>query len=306
MQLQKLFTLELGNDNLFFNYECVFFDAGDTIGLAYSGSHDNLIIKFIEKNGFERECITVNLPAVSLPSRWRIVHDGNNQLLLCPVSKQYCISQEEKDSFPAGYAFLLKGNSVIQADYSNYSGCCCSGYSKCPNPYEFGEYTIIHESQFKYSCYRKNGGQKVWTQVLQGYLYRDIVRFDDIVIIKTAGMGGYVYGINIENGNIVYKINTGDSSAIAFAGSNLYTLVRGKSGKLLVADIHTGEILCSEMGFSVNSYCSIGVIGDLVAAVTCIINKDEWPTAAIQCFTTRSECQGDGSLDTKLEGNVSE
>ena len=50
-------------------------------------------------------------------------------------------------------------------------------------------YEIAHKGEFSYVCSRE--GHPVWTFRTRGYLYTDIVQYDDAVVFGTAGMGGH-------------------------------------------------------------------------------------------------------------------
>ncbi len=70
----------------------------------------------------------------------------------------------------------------------------------------FGEYRITHQGEWGYACFKN--GKLLWKKSLRGYLYTDIIKYNDRIIFGTSGMGGHFYSLDINSGEIIFDFNT--------------------------------------------------------------------------------------------------
>lgn len=151
-------------------------------------------------------------------------------------------------------------------------------------PFSFGEYCISHKGYSGYVC-TKNG-TKVWEFKGQAYLYTDIYRWNNRVYFGTAGKGGYVYILDLENGTQVAKIKTGGTTAIVESANLCYFLSNDKGAKLLCMDLQNGDIIQETVlpgKVSINS--RLQLIDSHIHAITFEYKGDSMKNAIWNCIS---------------------
>lgn len=105
----------------------------------------------------------------------------------------------------------------------------------------FDEYRIAHKGEWGYGC-TKNG-DVLWKKSLKGYLYTDIIKVGDRIILGTAGQGGHFYSLDINTGELVFDFNTKGTCAFLQANDSFYfSVIKKKSTDIYRID-YDGNVL---------------------------------------------------------------
>jgi hypothetical protein len=155
----------------------------------------------------------------------------------------------------------------------------------------FGEYTVINDvGQWGYNCYKN--GEHIWKKSLWAYLYTEIERHGDTLVLGTAGQGGHFYGLDIETGEVRFDFNTKGTARYFVYGEDFVFLSHEKNGRTRILRIsQSGEVLDSMEipGYSSEYDRPTEIIGDKFYILTLKVKKDkegnEWRTPAVYCIS---------------------
>lgn len=285
-----LFKLDIVDSPCFIaRYEGVFYRANSAAGFAFLNEQNNIECLYIEKTGQISARKELALPRVVLPSAWRLLVDNDKQVLICPADR-YLPNGAVREYPGVVYALEIDGRNMTQVDgtpYLNVRWLSRSYYYDAP--FVFGDYVVEHVSEFMYCCHKANSEEILWKLKVRGYLYSDIICTDNVLIINTAGAGGYVYGVDVGTGTVIYEIKTGNTSGIAVKDNRLLVLVAGKKGALLTVDIHSGEMISSTALPSINQYSRVASVNDDIFVLAFAKNTSSREKPVILCFSDKRE-----------------
>jgi hypothetical protein len=141
----------------------------------------------------------------------------------------------------------------------------------------FGEYTVINNiGQWGYTCYKN--GERIWKKSLWAYLYTEIERYGNTLVLGTNGQGGHFYGLDIETGEIRFDFNTKGTARYFVYGEDFVFLSHEKNGRTRILKIsQSGEVLDSIeiAGYSSEYDRPTEIIGDKFYIMTFKVKKDK-------------------------------
>ena len=155
----------------------------------------------------------------------------------------------------------------------------------------FGEYTVINNiGQRGYSCYKNS--ELIWKKSLWAYLYTEIERYGDTLVLGTDGQGGHFYGLDIKTGEIRFDFNTKGTSRYFVYGEDFIFLSHEKNRYTRIFRIsQNGEVLDSiEIAGCMSEYDSpVELIDDKIYILTKKYKKDKdgrkWRTPTVYCIS---------------------
>ncbi len=233
---------------------CILQLSEDKLCFVYS-----LCFSYLEKNT-SSICLTYFTPKgiaeerrlnlskdILLPTRWNTKREPDSWLIYCDEAYQFEIltdGEVKRISIPK--------EVLSQRNLRHFS----------EDSFVFDRFLIEHKGAFGFVCTDTVTKEKLWTLKAQGYLYADMKRIGDRLFICTAEHGGFVYCVNILTGEIIYQVNTKGTAKIQFGKDFFVCYELGKSGKLLLVETETGQILDSVSIYKTSLDCPLLMIDD--------------------------------------------
>lgn len=107
----------------------------------------------------------------------------------------------------------------------------------------FEAYRIAHQGEWGYICTKNN--ELLWKKSLRGYLYTDIIKHGDRIVFGTAGLGGHLYSLDINSGEIVFDFNTKGTCTFLQANNSFYFALSKKKCTDIYRIDYDGNVLGS-------------------------------------------------------------
>lgn len=216
------------SDDFMFNYNGSFISIGDNKLLFVYKRVST--VKFVEFDhcGNVTKCKEFVFEKVAIPAYWQVSKGNGYTLLHCG----------------ADIAFVINEDDILLAEDEDYEEVYSyDEYHLSADAFVFDNYRIEHAGSFGYSCTDMVTGKKLWKTRVQGYLYSDIVKIKDKILICTAGYGGFVYAIDLLTGEHLYQVKTHGTAKIEYSDNLFYCYILGKRGALVAVDIDSGDII---------------------------------------------------------------
>jgi len=224
--MNTLYSLVLSSEDIWEpDFEGVFLRSNSRLFFAHRRGK-SIVFSAIEER--KAEAKVVETTGTDLPANWLIVNNGT----LLMYSEHCCIDLNTMQSFVVKDEHLhheyLK-NSVLRGLHLIY------------DTFVFGEYQISHYKECGLKCEKTS--KQIWKANCRGYLYTDIILYNDCILFGTAGMGGHFYVIKLSNGEIKCDINTRGTGSFIVSNDKVYLLSREEKSKILKLSADTWNIL---------------------------------------------------------------
>ena len=102
----------------------------------------------------------------------------------------------------------------------------------------FGDLAVRMVSPFVMECRSLTANAVVWQLRLSAYLYTDIEEKDGALWFGTAGKGGHLYKVALQNGSIIFACDTGGT--VSYIWHKKEVLMRDRKGEIVAIDCETG------------------------------------------------------------------
>ncbi len=163
-----------------------------------------------------------------LPYHWGVFAENKTPYLIC--DERHCIDlTKSKNSAPCSQELMER--------YRRWRG---EDTKPEERSFHFDSFTITHKGQFGYFC--SENDRQCWFFRGQGYLYTEIVRWNDVIFFGTAGLGGYFYILDLKSGTPLLTLKTLGTPFILRHGEHCYIWQKGKPSRLLRVRLSSGEI----------------------------------------------------------------
>lgn len=187
-------------------------------------------ICFCEGSSQEANTIktTTSVMSLPLPRQWKILEFNGEPVLAIDKNRGLLLEQDLWIDIPKE----LSQQYVEQFQRK---------YIKESFPLQ--EYTVSQYGNWGYECWKNE--EKIWRFTGKGYLYTDIVRWDNRIFFGTAGRGGYFYILDIVNGQVIAAINTGGTRYFVQVANSVYIMTnsdRDNHAELICIHLADGTI----------------------------------------------------------------
>ena len=206
-----------------------------------------------------------------LNDRWR--YYASSALSCIAVGQEWGFDLTAKAFFPLPAPLRATYVHDIHAD---------EPYFYSDHIFHLPPYEIRHKGEFSYVCSRE--GRPVWSFRTRGYLYTDMVQYDDAVVFGTAGMGGHFIALRLSDGSPIFDVNTKGTSHYVHRENTFYTYAGGTNGLLAVSLHGTSETL--PLPGVTGHDCPLYLDHDRILCLSCIKKKDRYTTVylnAVAC-----------------------
>jgi len=210
----------VGNPYCFhFSYEGQFVSLGDDTAFYFHQTGRLVEIVFDANGKVMRTAEYVPTKSVPLPSCWMYAEHNGNRYILLNENIRFDVDSR---------SFIYGPDPELKAIYLAEFG---GDYHLEYDDFAFDDYRIAHESTKKFACYRS--GEHLWDLKIQAYLYTNIQRFSDSIVLGTSGHGGHFYIVDLPSGKIKADVNTKGTSKFLHIDGSFYVLSCDKEGKIL-------------------------------------------------------------------------
>lgn len=155
-------------------------------------------------------------------------------------------------------------------------------YHFTDDSFSFPPYEISHVGSLGYEC-RKNG-ELMYKFKTQGYLYTDIQKYNDTIVFGTSGAGGHFLALNLENGNVIFDVNTKGTEHFLFDGQRFYAYMSNKGGHLLSVDLQ-GNLETVPIPGVTYAGCPLRMIDNVILCLSFGKKGDKHTTAYINAVS---------------------
>ena len=104
--------------------------------------------------------------------------------------------------------------------------------------YCFGDYALRMASDWKLECRSIRTDAVLWVLRLTSYLYTELEVRNDVLYFGTAGKGGHLYGISLDNGHVIFDWNTGGTTKIVWKDDCI--IITDRKGNLVLVNSTNG------------------------------------------------------------------
>ena len=104
--------------------------------------------------------------------------------------------------------------------------------------YRFGDYVLHMASDWKLECRSAQTDTVLWILRLTSYLYTELEEQNGILYFGTAGKGGFFYGVSLNNGQVIFKWDTGHTTRIVWG--NDCVIITDRKGNMVLINPTTG------------------------------------------------------------------
>jgi hypothetical protein len=98
--------------------------------------------------------------------------------------------------------------------------------------YRFGDYELRMRSPFKMECTAAANGEPRWVLTLTAYLYTEPELRGGVLYFGTAGKGGRIYGVSLDDGRVLFSRDTGGTTRLVWWNGHI--LATDRKGELLL------------------------------------------------------------------------
>lgn len=114
----------------------------------------------------------------------------------------------------------------------------------------FGHSIYYYQNKFYFTadrrifCFDRYSGQEIWHKEFDlTFTFSGILMVEEHNILIGTNENGQTYGLNPDNGNIIWQTTTGGNGSPMHYQENVIYFTSGGNGKLYAIDILTGELL---------------------------------------------------------------
>ena len=147
-------------------------------------------------------------------------------------------------------------------------------YYHSEHSFSFPPYEIAHKGEFGYVCTFED--RPVWSFRTQGYLYTDMIQYNNAVVFGTAGFGGHFVALRLTDGRPLFDINTKGTDRYLYDGKFFYTYAGGKNG-LLAASL-CGAVKTLPLPGATDYDCPLCLDRDRILCLSCEKKSSSYTT----------------------------